>query len=112
MLDIWPALPILLEYHSPWRTLQEERLNKMTAALEHPGRVRHISIIDFPRAWESIARAMQVSFPELTYLRLWLYVSPPLTMLPGGSAPRLRTLELSGIPFPAVRDLILSASYL
>jgi hypothetical protein len=112
MLDIWPALPILIEYHYPLKTSQEERRNKMIAALEHPGRVRHISIIDFPRAWETVARAMQVPFPELTYLRLWLYVISPVSVLLGGSAPRLRTLELKGILFPAVRDLILSASYL
>ncbi|KAI0284787.1 hypothetical protein BC826DRAFT_1109557 [Russula brevipes] len=112
MLDIWPALPTLLEYQYPTRTEQEEWLNKMIAALEHPDRVRHISIRSFPRGWETLAGAMQVPFPELTYLQLWFHDIPPLTVLPGGSAPRLRTLELIGIPFPAVRDLILSASYL
>ncbi|KAI0284790.1 hypothetical protein BC826DRAFT_1109559 [Russula brevipes] len=112
MLDIWPALPILLEYQYPTRKEQEEWPNNIIAALEHPDRVRHISIKRFPRAWETLAGAMQVPFSELTYLQLWLHDIPPLTVLPGGSAPRLRTLDLSGIPFPAVRDLILSASYL
>jgi hypothetical protein len=51
---------------------------------------------------------MQVPFPELTYLRLWSD-GTSLSVLPGGSAPRLRTLKLKGIPFPAVRDLLLSA---
>jgi hypothetical protein len=58
---------------------------------------------------------MQVPFPELT--SLWLGSEDESgPVLPdsflGGSAPRLRTLRLLGIAFPAVlvRDLILSAN--
>jgi len=57
-------------------------------------------------------------FPELTHLDLWCLWSsdifPPA--LPdsslGGSAPRLRTLKLRDIAFPALPNLLLSASNL
>jgi hypothetical protein len=107
MRDVWPALPIQIHYHG--RTAQGMRpLNNIIAALEHRDRVRHISIIDFPGGWETLAAAMQVPFPELTYLRLGLY-GTSVAVLPGICAPHLRTLELKDISFPAVRDLILSA---
>jgi hypothetical protein len=85
------------------------------AALEHHNRVQEITIGFSNPVWEALAAAMQVPFPELTTLWLWAEDgSEPV--LPdsflGGSAPRLRTLELLQIAFPAVlvRDLILSAN--
>jgi hypothetical protein len=55
-----------------------------------------------------LAAAMQVPFPELIYLQLGIY-GPSVSVLSGVCAPRLRTLELKDVPFPAVRNLILSA---
>ncbi|KAI0291828.1 hypothetical protein BC826DRAFT_464733 [Russula brevipes] len=107
MLDIWPTLPIEIDY-SHWRASEMGPKN-VIAALAHPDRLRHIVIIDFPE-WEPLAAAMQVPFPELTVLALG--VSSDVTsvsVIPGGSAPRLRTLDLMRIPLSAVRDLILSA---
>ncbi|KAI0299223.1 hypothetical protein BC826DRAFT_1102793 [Russula brevipes] len=108
MLDIWPALPIQINYHPDWSRASEMRLNNIVAALEHPDRVRHISLIRFPGAWEALAAAMQVPLPELTYLRVVSLYEPYKSVLPSGSTPRLRTLHLSEIPFLAVRDLLLS----
>ncbi|KAI0285554.1 hypothetical protein BC826DRAFT_1109272 [Russula brevipes] len=105
MLDIWPTLPIQIEYDHNWRL--EEALNNIVAALGHPDRVRHISVTGFPGAWDALAGAMQVPFPELTYLRLW--ASTSLSILPGGFAPSLRTLKLKDIPFLTVQNLITSA---
>lgn len=58
---------------------------------------------------------MQEPFPALTYLRLssqeLTKVVLPDTFL-GGSAPRMRSFALLGIPFPAFPQLALSAKHL
>jgi hypothetical protein len=105
MLDIWPALPIDID-----NSLWEMGPKNIIAALEHPDRLRHIVIIDFPE-WEPLAAAMQVPFPELTVLSLGISSDvTSVSVIPGGSAPRLRRLKLKYIPVSAMRDLILSAS--
>jgi hypothetical protein len=58
---------------------------------------------------------MQKPFPALIYLTLETFPdSPPAPALPdgflGGSAPCLRFLELNRIPFPALPNLLLSAT--
>ncbi|KAI0288616.1 hypothetical protein BC826DRAFT_1188274, partial [Russula brevipes] len=100
MLDIWPALPI--EIHDDWTGTWDVGLENIVAALEHPDRVRYIYLGDVPSSvGEALAAAMQVPFPELTHLWLWS---------DGGSAPRLRILSLRRISFPALPNLLLSAS--
>ena len=58
---------------------------------------------------------MQVPFPELTSMGLWSR-GKTASALPdsflGGSAPRLLYLELSGIPFPGLPKLLMSATHL
>ena len=58
---------------------------------------------------------MQVPFPELTELLLWSN-DGTLPIIPnsflGGSAPRLRILDLDGIQFPGLPKLLLSAAHL
>ncbi|KAI0285561.1 hypothetical protein BC826DRAFT_1051916 [Russula brevipes] len=49
MLDIWPALPIAIDYYDDWRS-KEMVLKNIIAALEHPDRVCHISIYNSPGA--------------------------------------------------------------
>jgi hypothetical protein len=109
-LDIWPVLPLEIEYRQicTW-----EEKDDVIAALEHHDRVQGISIGVSNTVWETLAAAMQVPFPELTTLWLWGEDgSEPV--LPdsflGGSAPRLRTLSLAQIAFPAVQNLLLSAN--
>jgi hypothetical protein len=62
---------------------------------------------------EKLSTAMQVPFPELTELQLRSYgeVVLPDSFL-GGSAPRLRILNLDRIPFPGLPKLLLSATHL
>jgi hypothetical protein len=59
---------------------------------------------------------MQVPFPELTDLLLWSNETASEPVFPnsvlGGSAPRLRYLQLRGIPFPGLPTLLLSAAHL
>jgi hypothetical protein len=108
MLDIWPALPINVEDVSAERW--ETGLDNFIAALEHPARVRSISLIHVPSPQkEPLVAAMQVRFPELTELQLWNHVPVLPDSFLGGSAPRLRTLRLVNVTFPAARTLILSA---
>ncbi|KAI0298244.1 hypothetical protein BC826DRAFT_120765 [Russula brevipes] len=114
-LDIWPVLPLEIEYH--YRTWEVR--DDIIAALEHHDRVRKISLRAVSNSvWETLVTALQMPFPELTSLSLWpgsgdrRDISVPV--LPnsflGGSAPRLQILSLGGIPFPAVQNLLLSAS--
>ncbi|KAI0298209.1 hypothetical protein BC826DRAFT_119745 [Russula brevipes] len=112
MLDIWPVLPLVIYYHrvGTWEVPD----SVIIAALEHHDRVREISLGLVPNSvWETLAAAMQVPFPELTSLSLWSK-DRSVPALPdsflGGSAPRLRTLTLRGIPFPTMQNLLLSAS--
>jgi hypothetical protein len=112
MLDIWPALPINIE--GIWDESWETGLDNIVAALEHPDRVRFITLLRVPcPPMELLTAAMQVQFPELTELWFWGWdlegpVVPDSFL--GGSAPRLQTLWLTNAPFPALPNLLLSAS--
>ena len=58
---------------------------------------------------------MQVTFPELTDLRLSSYYETPPAIpdsFLGGSAPRLRTLRFYDVPFPELPKLLLLATHL
>jgi hypothetical protein len=60
-------------------------------------------------------RAMRMSFPVLASLRLHSQDRSALVLhvsFLGGFAPRLLSFSLSGIPFPAIPKLLLSARYL
>lgn len=116
MLDIWPTLPIVIRDCGDIMLLDKEADN-IIAALEHPGRVGEIRLIDIPGSLlEIFAVAMKESFPVLTALELRLDHEGPRPVLPdsffGGSVPCLRVLDLTGLPFSAVRNLLLSTSEL
>lgn len=73
--------------------------------------------LSFPSSQlEDVSAAMQAPFPELTDLLLWSNETASEPVLPnsflGGSAPRLRYLQLRGIPFPGLPKLLLSAAHL
>jgi hypothetical protein len=112
MLDIWPALPIVIE--DTWGSKWEAGQDNIIAALEHPDRVRSIDLDDVPDSGgEALAAAMQVPFPELTFMWLWSD-DGSTSVLPdsflGGSAPRLHSLSLGNTSFPALPNLLLSCS--
>ena len=120
MLDIWPALPIVIRYYgSP-----VSGVDKIFAALEHSNRLHSITLcgLDPSSELEKVVAMMQVSFPVLTDLRLELASNgdnineTPLVVLDsflGGSVPScLRKLTLDRIPFPGLPKLLLSATYL
>jgi hypothetical protein len=64
-----------------------------------------------------LAQVLQEQFPALIHLKLEFSYhrdGPPDVTLPdgllGGSAPRLQSFELNGVPFPALPKLLLSAT--
>ena len=111
-LDIWPALPIVIDSVA---TGMQQDMNNIIAALKQHDRVSQINIQNIPNALYSIFAAMKKPFLSLTELK----ISSGFGVVPivpdsflGGSTPQLRTLRLDGIPFPALGKLLLSTSNL
>jgi F-box-like len=112
-LNLWPALPIVIRGRRGMSRPQVA--NNIIAALKHHNRVCDIDIDDIlntllQKIW---TMRMKNSFPLLTSLRLnhssGNINAPPLPdSFLGGSAPRLQTLSLEGIPFPGLQKLLLS----
>jgi hypothetical protein len=92
--------------------------DNIIAALRHSNRVCQVDLLDLAGLkLDKVLAAMQVPFQGLTYLRLWSHnETPPVIPIPDsfldGSAPRLRYFSLSGIPFPGLPKLLLSANHL
>ena len=111
MLDVWPALPLYLECDET-----AESVDNIIAVLERRDRVRYIDLTWIKSSYfGKISAAMQVPFPELTHLHLFL-IDETMSVLPdsflGGSAPRLEDLWLDGIPLPGLPKLLLSVPHL
>jgi hypothetical protein len=110
MLDIWPALPLAIEYDYPIGSV-----DNIVAALERRDRVRQIHLIDVRSSdMEIFIAALQDPFPGLTSLRLESHdktIIVPDSIL-GGSSPSLRFLKLFRIHFPGLPKLLLSATHL
>ena len=90
--------------------------DNIVAALRQSNRVCEVTLYwDLGRQLEKALAQMQVSFPELTKLRLSSYGETP-PVIPDsfldGSAPRLRFFSLCGIRFPGLPKLLLSANHL
>jgi hypothetical protein len=112
-LDIWPPFPLII-YD---RDTEPGEVDNITAALEHNDRVCQISLLSRPELkYITDLAAMHKPFPELTGLELGVLGNKPGPILPdsflGGTAPRLRSLDLEGIPFPGLPKLLLSATHL
>ena len=110
-LDTWPALPLIVEGD----LAISSDTDNIIAAL---GQSSRICLVDLRLAGsqsEEVLAAMQVPFPELTDLQLSSYDETP-PVIPdsflGGSAPRLRSIDLNGIRYPGFRTLLLSATHL
>jgi len=116
-LDVWPALPLLVEAHGSSMT-SIPGMDNIFVALGQSNRVHQVSLWGFVY-WqlEEVLAAMQVSFPELRALVLAPeYETLPVIPIPdsflGGSAPGLQDFELSGIPFLGLPNLLLSTTHL
>ena len=107
-LDVWPALPLVI-----WGDMTLSGTGNIIAALGHSNRVSKVSLVG--SQFEQVLAAMQVPFPELTVLRLTSN-GETVSVIPDsfldGSAQRLQDFYLSGIPFPGLPKLLLSATHL
>ena len=107
-LDFWPPLPIEIFLDDP------HDMDDIIVLLEHHDCVRKIWILNLTNSqMELLVPTMQeLPFPALTFLQL--ETSESVRVLPDmflvGSAPCLQTLDLSGIPFPGLPRLLLSAT--
>ena len=110
LLDIWPPLPIYI--HASYNTEESPLpgLADLTAALEQQNRVCGIEMFRVPN-W--LLQSLVEPFPALTSLIL-MSNDEKASVLPdsllGGSAPRLREIVLTGIPFPGIGKLLLSTT--
>jgi hypothetical protein len=81
----------------------------------HHNHICEIDLLLSRSELRELASAMQVQFPALRHLKLlsgienFRYPALPDGFL-GGSAPRLQSLELDAIPFPALPKFLLSAT--
>ncbi|KAH9037545.1 hypothetical protein EDB84DRAFT_1138187 [Lactarius hengduanensis] len=115
-LGIWPPIPIAIDFRSPYDDgLPPDEEDNVMAALEHPGRVCYLRLKATRLQLEKMVTVMQEPFPALTHLDISLD-GQHAPVLPAeflrGSAPRLRKFRLTGIPFPALPTLLMSASNL
>src|SRR6266702_5181803 len=111
-LDLWPPIPIAIQYLY-YKTFTPSDKDSLFAALEHPGRIRHVDLSLTGLQLREVATVMQVPFLALTHLIIrWKDENPPV--LPsgflGGSAPCLQYMHLEGILFPALPTLLSSTS--
>ena len=119
MLDVWPVLPLVVFHHRH----VTGSVDNIIAALECSDRVYQISLrwgaeLDAKNLSDIFLGAMQQPFPEPTdlYLSYNSKSNETMTVVPdsflGGSAPRLKSLRLYGIPFPGLPKLLLSTTHL
>jgi hypothetical protein len=113
MLDIWPALPIVIAADMR-RFSPTPDVANIIAALKQHNCVVGIRILRIPSSLLAKLVEMKNSFPMLTNLVLTSNDRDYAPVLPdsflGESAPRLRSLSLEGIPFPGLGELLLSAT--
>ncbi|KAI9453060.1 hypothetical protein F5148DRAFT_1289336 [Russula earlei] len=111
MLDIWPALPVVIRP----TTYSSSICENITTFLDSGHRHR-ICEIDLPRIptshWDIFAAATQKPFPELTSLDIGVKGNTAVSLPDSFSAPLLRHLSLHNYSFPGVPKLLLSANHL
>jgi len=115
MLDMWPELPIIIsddDWSGHPKTV--ENVENVISALELKDRVFNILFRSIPSSdFKRFAAVMQDPFLALTQLDIWLNdeMAPVISdSFLGGSAPQLQGLRLDRIPFPALPNLLLSAT--
>ena len=114
MLDIWPELPIYIWAFS-YPTM--ETITNVVAALTLNHRVSRIRFNELPNwTWKRFGPLMERPFPALTDFYLRPYSPDPVVPISrsflGGSAPCLQDLYLESISFPALPNLLLTATNL
>jgi hypothetical protein len=112
-LDIWPELPIVINAQD---MQSKEDVTNVIGALRQHNRVCKIYYHNarFQGSLLEQFAAIDGPFPELTSLRLSCSHQQNAPVLPdsflGGSAPRLQSLYLHGIPYPSIGKLLSSTT--
>ena len=111
MLDVWPALPIVIEARVT-KSTSLDMVNIISALRQHD-RVCKIDMTNIPNSLLTQFVAMKGPFPALTFLGLAANdenrpVLPDSFLV--GSVQRLRVLNLQNIPFPTLGKLLLTTS--
>ena len=113
-LGIWPPFPIVVFCDNPESAVDEKGLLNIIAALKHSDRISHVRMYNMTGpALEKVFAGMEEPFPTLRYFHLSSsHDSVPVfpEAFSAGSAPRLISLSLSGIPFSTSHKFILSIS--
>jgi hypothetical protein len=121
-LDVWPALPLVIQGH-----VYDSSVNNVITKLKHSERIYQIDLHCHSTSQvQKLWTAIQMPFPKLAVLclslgdstsKLWSYrglsyepVHPDSFL--GGSVPHLRFLALTFIPFPGLPKVLLSATHL
>jgi len=109
-LDIWPELPIVIHVDD-WTICEPPSGTNVISVLKRHDRVCKIFISSVPTSLLEELATISEPFPALIELELESFKTDP-PILPdsflGGSVPRLRSLDLWGIPFPGIGNLLLS----
>ena len=108
--DIWPTFPIIVFLPPASPAVPLKGMENIIAALGHRDRISEIRISDIEASlFGKLVTAMLEPLPVLTHLSLRsggeLVPELPETFL-GGSAPRLQSFLLSGVPFPSFPKFI------
>jgi hypothetical protein len=116
-LDSWPTLPLVISYG--WRRRLKHIPRNVIAALRHPDRLCKIDLTVTSSMTRRIVKAIQKPCQVLEGIRITVNDTQGPSILVrngflGGSAPRLREIELDGIAFPfsAIRQVLLSTNNL
>ena len=112
ILDFWPPLPIVVSGY--YRKISGK--DNIVAALEHNDRVCRIHLEEVSSSLlEAVLAATQEPYPALTDIELHTSAKESPTVsgsFLGGSAPNLRYLRLSCVPYPGLPKLLSSATHL
>jgi hypothetical protein len=106
-----PAFPIVISFLDNF--FKHNDGDNLIAALEHRDRVQ-VAEINVPFSlYDKLVTVMQEPLPALTHLRFYSNKFVKMPIIPdtflGGSAPRLETIYIAGIPFPTAPALLSSA---
>jgi hypothetical protein len=111
--DFGPLADLPIVIHSRSGTSEPQDATNIVAALKQHNRVVKIDMWDIQNLFLRRMRAMEMKGPFSALTYLWLISTKvnapalPESFL-GGSAPRLQTLYLDRVPFPALPNLLLS----
>ena len=116
MLDIWPALPLVIRGSGYAASQGKGADDGIIAALKHNDRVHQILLDGFSSSLlEEVVAVMQVPFPALTNLEIISW-GETATVVPeaflGRSAQRLQSCIVQGIAFSGQWKLLLTANHL